>query len=573
MNIRFEKVRWKNLLSYGNVFTEIDLSKNTTTLLSGSNGAGKSTLLEAIVFALFGKPYRKINKPQLVNSINKKDMLVELEFTIHEKHYMIRRGMLPNIFEVFEDGILVDQNARTDDYQTFLEKNILRMKLKTFTQIVILGSAMYVPFMELPLGGRREIIEDLLDIQVFTRMLNIAKNRTSELKTNLTNLEHTIDMLKLKKKSAEEKTILLEDMRDQNIAKIEKAILDEKEKIEKLENSLNDLKYTEKKLIEKTKNRSKISSQLKELELIKRDFINNLKETDKDLKFYDNHDDCPTCKQIIDAKFKSEILSSKKEKKKNLQSNSEKLLKKLSALETLNKEMETMAKSLSDIQMKLSNLNTKISQIQERISDLLSEKEKLLSQPEEISNKEELKDLQIKLKEAFEEKDDLIQQRELYSVTNLILKDDGIKTKIIKQYVPTMNHLINKYLEEFDLFVNFEFDEKFSETIKSRHRDKFTYASFSEGEKLRISLAIMLTWRQISKMRNSVSTNLLIMDETLDGSLDGEGIENLINTIHELNSNDNIFVISHRGNELNDKFGEHIRFTKERNFSTKIDFI
>lgn len=566
MHIQFTKVRYKNILSVGNYFTEIPLDKSPTTLITGKNGAGKSTIIEAIVFALYGKSFRKINKPQLINSINQKDMIVEIEFSISSDRYLIRRGMKPNIFEIWKNDEMLNKDAASRDYQVYLEQSILKMSLKSFSQIVILGSATYVPFMELPTGQRREIIEDLLDIQVFSTMNNLLKDRISENKTAISENNYRIDLVKTKIDSAKEHNAEIERMKHVEIEKLRKKVAEDVSKIEvnsveveAVETNINGLLET---ITDKAK-QNKLKEQLKSIDY---DLASKQKQLAKEMTFYSNHDNCPTCKQGIEHAFKEHILTESTSKTEEI----------TKAVEQLNTKMEVVnlrLNEISKVEDAINVLHTRANEYRLEnkmlMNQLKSIKSDLVNAEKEVEEIDQSKLLEFvkELKDLQGEQTDLYNHRETLGIVASMLKDGGIKTSIIRTYIPVMNKLINQYLSEFELFVDFNLDENFNETIKSRFRDAFSFASFSEGEKMRISLSIMFTWRAISKLRNSVSTNLLFMDEVLDGASDAEGVEALIEILHKLNSKDNIFVISHRSDLFRDKFTDTIQFEKIKNFT------
>ena len=566
MRINFRKVRYKNLLSSGNVFTEIELDKHTTTLISGSNGSGKSTLLDAIVFGLYGRPFRRINKPQLLNSINQKDLLVELEFTVGERNYFIRRGLKPAIFEIYRDGQLLDQEAAKRDYQTYLEQDILGINQKSFNQIVVLGSATYVPFMELPAGARRQIIEDLLDIQVFSTMNILLKERMSQNKDDITDNSYKMDILESKIDSAKEHNESIRKIRETEVNKIRDRMQEHIQKIESEKEQIESIQEEIQALIETISDKASAKSKLEKAKSLKSELDTNLRNYNKELKFYHDNDNCPTCKQGIAHDFKETIVEEKNTKKSELEDGMKKIIEKIQEIETRVEEISSIE---DQIQKKNLTIGEHRAQIKMSKNALVSAKDELDAAEKEVEevDTKKLKAFEKELKIMQDDHKKLLDRRDTMSVVATMLKDGGIKTRIIRQYVPVMNKLINKYLAAFDLFVDFHLDESFNEVIKSRFRDTFSYASFSEGEKLRITLSIMLAWRSVAKLRNSTSTNLLLLDETLDGALDSIGIENLIDTLHGLNNNDNIFVISHRGEQFGEKFDSHIRFEKVKNFS------
>jgi DNA repair exonuclease SbcCD ATPase subunit len=566
MRITFKSVKYKNTLSTGNSFTTIQLDRKPTTLISGSNGSGKSTLLDAIVYGLYGKPFRKINKPQLVNSINRKDMLVEVAFSVGGSNYMVRRGMKPNVFEIFKDGGLLNQDSAKRDYQSYLEQNILGINYKSFNQIVVLGSATYVPFMELPVGQRREIIEDLLDIQVFSTMNLLVKDKINDNKTSVSDNSYKIDLVESKIESAQEHSDQIRDLKEAEVAKIKEKMSEhisnietEKEHIEGIESEITSL-------IETIQDKANVKGKAEKAKALKRDLETNIKTNQKELSFYHDHDNCPTCKQGIEHTFKENVVAEKGKKVTELEAGVKELSEKITEYENRIEEISKVEDDIQEKNLAIGECRAHIRIAKNALKEYKSELDQAEREVEEVDTSK-LEAFENELKDYQEARADLLDERNTLNVVSTILKDGGIKAKIIKQYIPVMNKLINKYLGAFDLFVDFQLDENFNEVIKSRFRDTFSYSSFSEGEKLRISLSIMLAWRSVAKLRNSVSTNLLILDETLDGAMDNVGVENLIDTLHNLNTDDNIFVISHRGDQFAEKFTSHIKFHKVKNFS------
>lgn len=568
MKITFKKLRYKNILSTGNVFTEINLNQSTTTLVSGSNGSGKSTVLDAIVFALYGKPFRKINKPQLLNSINQRELVVEIEFVVGSNSYLVRRGIRPNIFEIHKNGSLVDQESATRDYQSYLEQNILNLNYKSFNQIVILGSATYVPFMELPAHARREIIEDLLDIQVFSTMNTLLKEKINMNKESITENSYQKDLIETRIDSAKEHNESIRKIKEKEVDKIKDKMKEHLDIIEKEKAGIEKVDEQIKEWSESITDKATVKSTYEKARGLKSELESALRNVSKELNFYHDNDNCPTCKQGIAHDFKESVITDKGKKIEELKSGLEDLSEKINEYET---RLEAISKVEGDITAMAMVGADHRANIKMSKNALIQFKNELTAAEQEVEavDMSKLEEYYAQLKSIQDQQQELYNHKDVLGIVSVMLKDGGIKTKIIRQYIPVMNKLINKYLAAFDLFVDFHIDENFNEVIKSRFRDTFSYASFSEGEKLRITLSIMLAWRTVAKLRNSVSTNLLVLDETLDGAMDGVGVENLIDTLHNLNADDNIFVISHRGDQFGDKFENHIRFHKVKNFSEK----
>lgn len=562
--IKFTALRWKNILSTGNVFTELKLDEAQTTIIMGKNGAGKSTVIDALSFVLFGKPFRKINKPQLLNSITQKNLRVEVEFNIGPVDYKIIRGMKPNVFEVYQDGSLLNQSAEMKDYQSILEKNILKVNHNSFCQIVILGSATFQPFMQLTTGQRREIIEDLLDLQIFTTMNSVVKDKLLTINEDITDINTN-------KKILENKIQILKEYREQDINSSEKFIQEKKsligetnKKIESVKESIVSVENEINSLSEKASDLDSLNKRLNKLNSLKHKIEANLAIIKKDITFFEEHQNCPTCQQSIEDSFKDQKLSDKVSEKQSIE---EGLIKLSEEFKNTNEKIDQILKINSEItehKLTKNSLKTKLSSFLDYKESLEKEIEKANSEKKDYSEiskiENELKILAANYNNAVEEKNTL-------QVVALLLKDGGIKSKIIKQYIPIMNNLINKYLANMEFMCNFELDENFNETIKSRYRDVFSYSSFSEGEKMRINLAILFAWRAIAKMRNSINTNLLIMDEVFDSSLDSSGTEEFIKIINDLTIDTNTFIISHKTDQLSDKFERVIEFEKYKNFS------
>lgn len=567
--ILFQKIRWKNFLSTGAHFTEINFTKSNNTLIIGHNGAGKSTILDALCFVLFGKPFRKINKPQLVNSINTKDCVVEVFFNIGQKQYKIVRGIKPNTFEIYINDVLLNQDAAAKDYQEVLEKQILKLNYKSFTQVVILGSASFVPFMQLSANDRRTIIEDLLDIQIFSSMNGVVKEKLSEFKEDITKAKYGISLteekINLQLQNIEEH----KKHNDDEIAKILAEIGKSKEQHNKLRNDIEKINRHVTVLNSKIGDKKeKLEKKSKGLFQVKGKIENNIKKNEKDIEFYQHNDNCPICKQSIEPDFKEQQVE---ERTNKLGTQKTGLTEVETELENITNEMSEITKIIQHIiehQNQVTEHNATVRAISTYIDKLNKQYDELsvkVNNPQADNQKLlELKSEMFEFNTAYEE---LMNEKHYYEFAGSLLKDTGIKTKIIKQYLPIMNKLINKYLTAMDFFVNFNINENFEETIKSRHRDEFSYANFSEGEKMRIDLALLFTWRQIAKMKNSTNTNLLILDEVFDSSLDTVGTEEFLKLIHEMGQDTNVFVISHKGDQLFDKFRSVIRFEKKGNFS------
>jgi len=563
----FKTIRWRNFLSTGNVFTEIQLDRSPSTVIVGENGAGKSTILDAICFGLFNKPFRNIKKPQLMNSVNQRDLLVEIDFRIGSNEYQIRRGVKPNIFEIIKNGQLIDQPGAAKDYQDILENQILKLNYKSFTQVVILGSATFTPFMQLSPYDRRIIIEDLLDIQIFSQMNALLKDRAAANKNEQTEVTYQIDLI-------ENKIDVQKKYLDQLKQDIDAQIIE-------LVNERNGLQaYVAEESFEAGEIQAEIQGLLTLIEdadgvqlksskasLLMQKLQDKDYKANKRLDFFVKNDHCPTCEQNIDLKMKtqkiaqtSQIIQSTQDGIAKLTEEQNKLTARLQEVNRIQVKIQNCQAEILTIQQDVATTNARIEEYNTKISGLKAKKDL----PTEAST--EIESLNSELKTRTEQKEQLVKDREVLEIAGHMLKDGGIKTKIIRQYVPIINKLVNKYLAAMDFFVDFTLDEEFNEVIRSRHRDDFSYASFSEGEKARIDISLMLTWRAVAKLKNSVNTNLLILDEVFDGSLDANGIDILMGLFNELHDT-NIFVISHKGDQMIDKFRSLIKFEKSKSFS------
>ena len=565
----FENLKWKNFLSTGNSFTEVDFREHKTNLIVGHNGAGKSTLLDALSFALFGKSHRNISKPQLINSINNKDCIVEVNFTVSGSQFQIIRGIKPTIFEIYKNGVLINQDSHNKEYQKILEANILKLNHKSFHQIVVLGSSSFIPFMQLTAQNRREVIEDLLDINVFSKMNQLLKEKNSGLKDQIKGVGYKIDLqtnkIDTQKKYIQDINRINKDFKDQKIQEI--AGLHTQMETLNIEN--NDLRENiDQQFGIVSGTLPNIEKKREELLGYESKFKTEIGSLVKQAKFFENNCTCPTCSQDINETIKEDRLTTATKKANELSEGLAKLKEELSNTESQLASDKNMMEVIRGWQNKQSGNIQIISHIQSSIRSVQNDIDNLTDTTSDISNaKDDLTSFIEGKNEMIEERLELNEQFQYNQCIAEMLKDTGIKTKIVKQYLPVINKLVNQYLQILDFFVHFNLDESFQESIRSRHRDSFSYDSFSEGEKQRIDLALLFTWRMIAKMKNSVSTNLLILDETFDSSLDYEGVDNLMKIIHELDDDTNIFVISHKGDILDGKFSNKIEFFKEKNFS------
>jgi DNA repair exonuclease SbcCD ATPase subunit len=566
--IVFKSVSWKNFLSTGNSPNKVLLNKSTTTLIIGKNGEGKSTILDALCFSLFGKPFRNINKGQLVNSINGKNCVVELEFSIGSREYKIIRGIKPNIFEIWCDGIMMNQDAASRDYQKVLEQQIIKLNYKTFTQVVILGSASFVPFMQLTPLQRREVIEDILDIRIFSTMNTLLKEKAQETKDAIARIEGEITTAKTKvdsqtqliKTITEAKTSAIESI-TAKITANNNEILQAEGEIQLIISEIDTLKAS-------INDKETVSEDIDKAKSIKSKLLQKIETCEHNTEFFSEHDVCPSCNQDIAEEYKESIV---KDLNAKMLDNNNKIGELETILTSLNEKLSKInevAAKITDKNIELSTRNSTITLLNKQIRELEAETQRVKSDTTNIDEeKRKLKEMATSAMQNITTKTSLQEHRNLEEVASALLKDTGIKTAIIREYLPAMNKLINKYLNAMDAYIHFELDEAFNESVKSRHRDDFTYASFSEGEKMRIDLAILFTWRQIAKMKNSVNTNLLLLDEIFDSSLDTAGTDYFLNLMNQLGEHTNIFVISHKGDQLFDKFRSVIKFEKRNDFS------
>ena len=552
--INFTNIKWKNFLSTGNAWTEIDFERSPSTLIIGENGSGKSTLLDALTFALFNKPFRNVAKPQLINTINGKNCLVEIAFSVGTKSYTIRRGLQPRVFDITINGQQIDKNANIRDFQKYLEESILKLNYKSFTQIVMLGSASFTPFMQLHLGARREIIEDILDISIFTSMNKVLKDKLVNLENQVRLIEGEIDVAKQKATIQEQYIKTLEDDKSSKVKEILQSIEDTNEQIEKSNEEADGITKEKTAL-------GDVETKKRQLDQFRTKFESQITKHRRDLDFFHNTDECPTCQQGIEHDHK-ELMTQRDEEKIS------ELEKALQELDTQYSEVEVLVQKVQELDEKIMETNNEViaqQRIQQRLQLELSDTEHKTGNITE--EKKKLKTLAKDTIKKVESRSELSNNEHYYSVCKSMLQDTGIKTKIIKAYLPIINKLVNKYLAAMDFFVQFDLDETFKETIKSRHRDKFSYASFSEGEKQRIDLALVFTWRTIAKMKNSASTNILLLDEVFDSSLDVNGTEFVMELLNTIGDDTNVFVISHKGDQLFDKFRSVVRFEKRQNYS------
>ena len=565
--IVFKKIKYKNFLSTGNIPIEIDLNKSHTTLIVGSNGSGKSTLLDALCFVLFNKPFRIIKKDQIVNSINNAECIVEIDFTVGTKDYKIVRGIKPNLFEIYQDGTLINQDANSIDYQKHLEQNIMRLNYRSFLQVVLLGSSSYEPFMKMKPRYRREVVEEILDIRVFGLMDLILRSQQSDLAKKVIEMKHRAELIQTKYETELNHFKAISDLNMNDLDGKKQLVKKNDDDSKDYSNKINELNTKIGVYKHDIENKEKTQKKVGQLTKLEAKIETNLNTHQKTLEFFNNNDNCPTCTQPIDQDFKKQKIEATEKRVKTLQDGMKELLSEIANTELKLSEMNKVSQKIHELNIDISKFETSLDELN-KFSNRIHEEIRLLEN-KQVDGKEiqiQLDELNSKLEETRIEKDRIIEQKDYVDILREILNDKGAKAQIIRKYVPIMNNLINQHLQAMDFFVSFHLDEEFNETVKSRFRDTFNYNNFSEGEKMRIDLALLFTWRHIAKMKNSTNTNLLILDEIFDGSLDGQGTDDFFKIITQL-TKENIFIISHKGDIMFDKFTNIIKYEKYKNFT------
>jgi len=565
--INFRKVRYKNLLSSGNKFTTIELDRSQTTLIVGDNGAGKSTLLDALCFGLYGKGFRNLKKDLLINSINQKDLIVEVEFDIGRKKYKVIRGAKPNKFELYVNDTLVNQDATMRDYQDHLESNILKMSYRSFTQVAILGSANFTPFMQLKSTERRKLVEDLLDITIFSTMQDILKKKVTNHNVEVRETNHEVELLEERISGLNDQMQALQKNRDKRIKKYESTVTETQDNINKI---LGEVDEKKKDVVEKTRlisDKDTEANRLNEAVELEKQLETARKKAIADVKFYEENDDCPTCKQGLDEEHKKKHIAERQSKAKEIRSALNQIEGTIEGVRTRLTEIADIQSQIDTVQREIGLLQTEIISNQKYVDKIQNEIKVLQGEIHDENVNDRLTTAEDDLDKLHSKKQSLTDRQHYYDLATTLLRDQGVRQRIIKQYVPVMNKMINKYLASLEFYVGFELNESFEETIKSRFRDVFKYDNFSQGEKMRIDLALLFTWRSVARLKNSVNTNLLILDEVFDSSLDSQGTDDFLKLLNTLTEKTNAFIISHKGDQLYDKFEEVIRFEKYKNFS------
>ena len=566
--IIFRTLSWKNFLSTGNYKTTVDFTRHDNTLVSGENGAGKSTMLDALTFSLFGKSFRGINIPQLPNSINEKDCEVEITFTIGNDEYRVFRSLKPKKFEIYKNDNLLDQDAKAKDYQKILEEQILKMTYKSFCQVVILGSSNYIPFMQLSAADRRAVVENLLDIDVFSVMNTLVKARLQMTKEYIKDTDYKIEIAKNKIEEKQKLVKTLEKKSNDSVEKYENEIKENRKMISEYNHIIEGYQNNISHLMDQIKDRDILPNSLLTMESEEKELKNKIKAIQKNTKFYQENDTCPSCKQDIQQHHRECVFAENEKEKEEINEQLEQLLERIDSVQKRLNDINAVLSTVDGIEKAVSKKQNEVSVSSQYIDKMQKNIESVFNETSEIEEtKKEMNELVGEGKEHVKRRKELVEDQHYYSIASTLLKDSGIKSKIIKHYLPIMNKLINKYLADMDFFCKFNLDENFNESIKSRHRDEFTYHSFSEGERLRIDLSLLLAWREIARLKNSVNCNLLILDEVFDSSLDGVGTEEFLKILTTFGKRANIFVISHKSDSMTDKFQNHIVFEKKNNFS------